>query len=327
MHRFDAYSLGATLYMPVLHPRVADILHGRLPPPAASIVLCLEDALADQDVDDGLQRLDQLMSDLPERLPVRTFLRPRDRDMALELSARAAGTAIEGLVAPKVVPETLPDWLALTRDAGLAVMPTLESACFFDPGKICALRDILDDHPKDIARLAAIRLGGNDLLSTLALRRERGVTSWEGPLGWVLSMASSILIAAGYPVAAPVYDVIDDLETLRRETLRDVAAGFISKTVVHPAQTPVINRAFQVLRADIEHARAALDSEAQAVFKMGGMMCEPATHRAWAKRTMARQEVFGVVGEVDTTTGVQATEAAPSGQYHPLAAASHTPIS
>ncbi|MGS2745173.1 HpcH/HpaI aldolase/citrate lyase family protein [Halomonas sp. LS-001] len=297
MHRFDAYSLGATLYMPVLHPRVADILHGRVPPPAASIVLCFEDALAVGDVADGLRRFDQLMKHLPEHLPVRTFLRPRDRNMALELCARAAGTAIEGLVAPKVVPTTLPDWLALTREAGLNVMPTLESACFFDPGKIGAIRDILDDHPDDAARLAAIRLGGNDLLSTLALRRERGVTSWEGPLGWVLSMASSILIAAGYPVAAPVYDVIDDLETLRRETLRDVAAGFISKTVIHPAQTPVINRAFQVSRDDVKHAQAALDTDAQAVFKLGGVMCEPATHCAWARRTMARKEIFGVVGE------------------------------
>lgn len=327
MHRFDAYSLGATLYMPVLHPRVADILHGRLPPPAASIVLCLEDALAAQDVDDGLRCLDQLMSDLPQRLPVRAFLRPRNREMAYALSARAAGTAIEGLVAPKVVPETLPDWLALTRDAGLAVMPTLESACFFDPGKICALRDILDDHPEDNARLAAIRLGGNDLLSILALRRERGVTSWEGPLGWILSMASSLLIAAGYPVAAPVYDVIDDPDTLRRETLRDVAAGFISKTAIHPAQTPVINRAFQVSREDVAHARAALDSEAQAVFRVGGMMCEPATHRAWARRTVARQEVFGVVDEAARTKAVTATQMPSSDQCHPITDAFHSPLS
>lgn len=301
MHRFDAYSLGATLYMPVLHPRVTDILCGRLPVPAASIVLCLEDALAAHDVADGLRRLDLLMRDLPDHLPVRTFLRPRDRDMALELCDRAAKTSIEGLVAPKVVPETLPAWLELTREAGLTVMPTLESGCFFDPGKICAIRDILDDYCEDAVRLAAIRLGGNDLLSTLALRRERGITSWEGPLGWILSMASSILIAAGYPVAAPVYDVIDDLDTLRREALRDAAAGFISKTVIHPVQTPVIHRAFQVLEDDVEHARAALDSEAQAVFKLGGMMCEPATHRAWAQRTMARKDVFGVVGAATTT--------------------------
>ncbi|MCA1770593.1 MAG: HpcH/HpaI aldolase/citrate lyase family protein [Halomonas sp.] len=224
-------------------------------------------------------------------------MRPRDINMARALCDRAAGTVIEGIVAPKVVPETLPDWFDIARDANLTIMPTLESASFFDPGRICAIRDILDDHPHDAARMAAIRLGGNDLLSALALRRTRGVTSWEGPLGWILSMASSILIAAGYPVAAPVYDVIDDLETLRREVDRDVAAGFISKTVIHPVQTPVVNKAFRVSTEDIEQACAALDSKAAAVFQLGGVMCEPATHREWAKRTMARKEIFGIAEE------------------------------
>ncbi len=296
MHRFDAYSLGATLYMPVLHPNVADILHGRVPTPVSSIVLCLEDALAEGDVPDGLNRLDDLISNLPEHLPVRTFLRPRNLDMARDLCFRAADTGIEGIVAPKVTPETLYDWLDMTRDASLSVMPTLESASFFDPSRICAIRDILDDHSDDAARIAAIRLGGNDLLSTLALRRERGITSWEGPLGWILSMASSILISSGYPVAAPVYDVIDDLDTLQREVERDVAAGFISKTIIHPAQASVVNEAFRVTREDMEQARAVLDCQARAVFQLGGVMCEPATHRAWANRIVARGRIFGISG-------------------------------
>jgi len=229
MARFDAYSLGATLYMPILHPKVGDILHGRITPPAHSIVLCLEDALAEPDVPDGLKKLDLLLAELPNSLPVRTFLRPRNREMARNLCGRAAGTAIDGIVAPKILPDTLPDWMAMAQDADLTVMPTLESSVFFDPGQICALRDIFEDTQDDTNRIAAIRLGGNDLLASLALRRERGITSWEGPLGWILSMASSILVSAGYPVAAPVYDVIDDLETLRREVTRDVAAGFVSK--------------------------------------------------------------------------------------------------
>lgn len=293
MARFDAYSLGATLYMPVLHPKVIDILHGRMVPQAASIVLCLEDALAESDVSDGLEKLDQIIADLPERLPVRAFLRPRNREMARDLCARASGSAIDGIVAPKVLPDTLPDWMAMARDGGLSVMPTLESAIFFDPGQICAVRDILDDAHGDPDRIAAIRLGGNDLLSSMALRRERGITSWEGPLGWILSMASSILVSAGLPVAAPVFDVIDDLETLRREVARDVAAGFVSKTVIHPAQIPVVTGAFQVTDVELEQARAILDNEARAVFQLGGVMCEPATHRGWAERIVTRAAVFG----------------------------------
>jgi len=297
MVRFDAYSLGATLYMPVLHPRVGDILQARIVPRASSVVLCLEDAMAESDVPDGLEQLDRLIAALPERLPIRAFLRPRNREMARDLCARAAGTAIDGIVAPKILPDTLPDWIAMAREAGLAVMPTLESAVFFDPGRICAIRDILDDAADDPGRVAAIRLGGNDLLAAMALRRERGITSWEGPLGWVLSMAASILVSAGHPVAAPVYDVIDDLHTLRREVARDVAAGFVSKTVIHPAQIPVVTEAFQVPKPDLERARTVLDADARAVFQLGGVMCEPATHRAWAERIVTRAAIFGTFAD------------------------------
>ena len=47
---FESYALGATLYMPVTHPKVDDFLFGHAPAPASSIVLCLEDALSDYDV-------------------------------------------------------------------------------------------------------------------------------------------------------------------------------------------------------------------------------------------------------------------------------------
>ena len=295
MSRFEAYSLGATLYMPVLHPRVADILHGRVSPPAGSVVLCLEDALAEEDVSDGLSRLDILLRDLPDQLPVRAFLRPRNRAMAQDLCARAAGTAIDGIVAPKVLTDTLPEWLAMAHATGLSITPTLESATFFDSGQIVAIRDVLDDHASDEGRIAAIRIGGNDLLSSMGLRRTRGMMSWDGPLAWVLSMVSSILTSAGHPVAAPVFDVIDDLETLRREVEQDVAAGFVSKTIIHPAQAPVVAEAFHVSPDELESARAILDARAKAVFQVGGVMCEPATHAAWAERTVSRARFFGMV--------------------------------
>ena len=265
-HPFDSYSLGATLYMPVLHPKVAPILHGRAPAPADSLVLCLEDALAASDVPQGLSFLDDLISGLPgDELPARTFLRPRNMHMARDLCERIRDSGIEGIVAPKVTPQTLPEWLEITRKGNLSLMITLESPEFFDPSTIVAIRDVLNRNMIDAFRVVAIRLGGNDLLSSLALRRERGVTSWESPLGWLLSMASSILIASGYPVAAPVYDIIDDPETLQREAHRDVAAGFISKTIIHPVQAATIRQAFQVSSDDAVCAEAAINVDAPAV--------------------------------------------------------------
>jgi citrate lyase beta subunit len=154
------------------------------------------------------------------------------------------------------------------------------------------MRDLIVGSGAD--RVAALRLGGNDLLGTMGLRRQRGVTAYEGPLGWFLSMAASILVSSGVPVAAPVFDVIDDVETLGREIERDVAMGFVSKTAIHPSQVPVIEAAMAVSRDEEVAARAILQEEARAVFQIGGVMCEPATHAGWARRVQARAEVFGV---------------------------------
>lgn len=311
--RFD-YSLGATLYMPVLHPKVPDILYGRTDVAAASVVLCLEDALADADVPAGLRHVQRLLDDLPEQLAVRTFLRPRSLSMAQALCERAAGTAIDGIVAPKVTPDNLPAWLAVAGEAGLSVMPTLESARYFEPAQISAVRDVLNDSVDQPGRIAAIRIGGNDLLAALGLRRTRGLTAWEGPLAGVLATASSLLMAAGYSVAAPVYDVIDDLDTLRREAERDVAAGFVSKTVIHPIQGPVIAAAFQVDADELAQAQAIIERATCAVFRHGGVMCEPATHRAWAERTLARANYFGVRGLKPTGAAAPVRTRAQRGQ-------------
>ncbi len=289
---FSSYGLGATLYMPIVHHRVPAYLRGEADFPSTSVVLCLEDALAEGDVARGVAALKNLLKQSPVSSNTRVFVRPRSLEMALQLAEFSGIEKIEGFVAPKIIPETAAAWLNLATEADLRIMPTVESAQFFDPGRITALREILDDHDK--RRIAAIRLGGNDLLSAMALRRQVGITSWEGPLAWILSMASSMLISAGYPVAAPVFDIITDLDTLQRETRQDVAAGFISKTAIHPAQVPHILAAFRVCGTEVEQAQAILDDSASAVFQIGGVMCEPSTHRAWAQRILARAKFCGV---------------------------------
>ena len=288
-----AYEIGATLYMPVLHPRVREIIGGEVAPPASSIVLCLEDALHESDVERGVTTLTGLLASAPPRPSARPrlFIRPRSYDMAARLRSVPGIGRVDGFVAPKIRVETLPDWLSLLSGSELRLMPTIETAEFFDPARLVAARDLILSGGLD--RIAAVRLGGNDLLGTMGLRRQRGVTAYEGPLGWFLSMAASVLTSAGIPVAAPVFDIIDDLDTLRREAERDVAMGFVSKTAIHPAQVPVIEGAMRVSREEEEAANAILNQEARAVFQIGGVMCEPATHAGWARRVLARAEIFG----------------------------------
>lgn len=290
-HMLNAYGLGATLYMPIIHPKVPEILSGRAECPASSIVLCLEDALAENDVERGIAVLRDVLQDVHHRSDLRVFVRPRSLDMAHRLAGFKDIHRVEGFVAPKVRPETAASWMDVVSAAKLRVMPTLETAEFFDPGRIAAVRDAFNAF--DHTLVSCIRLGGNDLLGALGLRRQRGVTSWEGPLGSVLSVCSSMFISAGYPVAAPVFDIIDDLETLQREVERDIASGFIGKTAIHPVQVATIESAFQVSEEELEQSTAILDKDSKAVFQIGGVMCEPSTHHNWALRIQERNKIFG----------------------------------
>jgi len=285
------YSLGATLYLPIIHPKVQDILSGDIPAPASSIVLCLEDGLHENDVERGIAHLKTLLAK-PVPTKARVFVRPRSFEMACRLADMRGISNIEGFVAPKMRPETIPEWLDLVAAARLAIMPTLETADCFDPARVVAMRDIL--RARHDVSIVAVRLGGNDLLGVLSLRRRRGVTSYDGPLGWVLCMLSSMMISSGIPVAAPVFDIIDDLDTLKAEVERDMEMGFISKTAIHPAQVPIIEAAMGVRRDDLVQAHAILDEHAKAVFQIGGVMCEPATHRSWAERILSRHGRYGV---------------------------------
>lgn len=289
--KYSAYALGATLYMPVIHPNVSAIVKGEVPAPAPSIVLCLEDALHEDDVERGVKTLLDILGSVDNDKGPVVYIRPRSLDMATRLVQMKNIRNIQGFVAPKIRPDNIMDWLDLTRRAGISIMPTLESVEYFDPSQVIAVKNsILTSNSNHVT---AIRLGGNDLMNSLGLRRTQGVTAYDGPLAWVLPMMSSILTSSGLNVTAPVFDIIHDMETLEKEALRDIQMGFVGKTAIHPSQVNTILNAFQPSHDDVVMATAILDKNAKAVFQIGGVMCEPSTHKNWAERILSRQHHFG----------------------------------
>ncbi len=301
----EAMSLGATMYVPVLHPDIRDIVLGLRYPALKSVVLCLEDALLASDTHRGLGLLARLLLDLGglAGMPRRPwlFVRPRNLDMARAICGLPGIARIDGLVIPKLRIEHVQDWWRLAAEADLRLMPTLECAWVLDPGALAAFASHLDTQPPH--RTLALRIGGNDLLATLGLRRIRGETIYDGPLAWALAQIMCQLGSRGHALTAPVFDVLDDPETLRRESVRDAAFGFVGKTAVHPDQIGVIHRAFCVSRDDMELARRTLDSAAGAVFRASGLMLEPATHRAWAERIEMRAAAYGIEDAHRTAAG------------------------
>lgn len=306
------FALGATLYMPAIRPDLPEVLRGRKYPALRSLVLCLEDALSEADVERGIANIRAVLEDLarapavvldtPPRRPL-VFLRPRHVAMAAELPERLGPLAlstVDGMVAPKMRAEAVRLWAQAMEGTPLCLMPTLETAEIFDPAAVADLRDAL---LAELApRILALRIGGNDLLSCLGLRRARGSTLYEGPLAYVVAMLTGMLVPAGFALTAPVFEILDDPQTLAAEVARDVEFGLVGKTAIHPTQLSAIHAAFRVTRADRESAAQILASDSAAVFQLNGAMCEPATHRNWARRILERAETFGIRDEIRMIT-------------------------
>lgn len=307
------FELGATLYMPVLKKGALEYIAGRKHPKLRSMVLCLEDALLETDVHVGLDTLEKTLIRIGQvkaetedkRFPL-VFVRPRNLEMAKRIAEMIGIHNIDGFVAPKVRPGDYEKWVHAVRATDLYIMPTLETSEVFDVGAMVALREELLSNAPD--RVLALRVGGNDLMACLGLRRTGKTTLYEGPLFYTISMLMGVMKSKGFDLTSPVYEIIEEgpngeaLEQawLRDEVTKDVAFGFVGKTIIHPSQIDVVQNAFKVTAEEMESAKKILAVDAPAVFKFGGSMCEPATHRTWAQRILSRASVYGLSGVSDT---------------------------
>lgn len=289
----DALTLGATLYIPCTRPDLARSLFGpaRIPH-LRSAVLCLEDSVRERDLPAALANLAALLRTLATRTdgPL-LFVRPRDAGMLDHILRMPGSEALTGYVLPKISADTLPAYLALPIPDRQALMPTLESRDSYDGHEMRRLRDqllVIQD------RILALRIGGNDLLQTMGLRRATTRTLYDGPLGPVIAMLVATFAPWGFSLSAPVMERFGDPALLREEVARDIDHGLLTKTAIHPDQIAIIQAAYAVSSNEAEEARRMLDPAGPAVFARAGVMCEPATHRAWAERLLARADLFGI---------------------------------
>jgi citrate lyase beta subunit len=59
-------------------------------------------------------------------------------------------------------------------------------------------------------------------------------------------------------------------------------------------QVAVIESCYRVTPTEHEAAQAILADDAPAVFLRDGRMCEPSTHRRWARDVILRASLYGV---------------------------------
>lgn len=291
--------IGAVLYVPANHPDLSLILRGEKLAQVKTLIICLEDAIAAHEYPQAVLNLKKALTNYSPARGKQCFLRPRNLDCFYDIMHyQNARECFIGAVLPKFDHHSFTLWSQglsrLPMSASFALMPTLETAEVFNAGKMRNLADMLSDSILT-AHISTLRIGGNDLLSLLNMRRSRGKTIYETLLGVVIANLATTFIPCGFDLSAPVYEYFTDSDTLKREIAQDLAHGLTGKTAIHPQQVIDIEQQYKVSRQVFEEAQAILQPDACGVFRMNDAMCEPETHSNWAKKVLMRADTFGIV--------------------------------
>jgi citrate lyase beta subunit len=285
--------LGASLYVPANRADLLPLANQVKYPALRSIIICFEDSLHEADVERAFENLSAMLLELVET-PMLRFIRVRNANMLRRLSELANIDKMDGFVIPKANRDSLTAYFdSIPADSHFALMPILETKEVFDGSEMQQLRRWLDDHPmRD--RICGLRIGGNDLLNLLHLRRRKQQTIYDTPVATVIQSLIQIFRPAGYALSAPVFDGLNRADVLAKEVERDIDFGLLTKSAIHPAQVSAIEAQYSVSKRDSEVASSILSSDAPAVFGMDGTMCETSTHSNWARMILARRQLYGV---------------------------------
>ena len=286
-------ALGASMYVPTTHKDLLAIANGDKFSHLRSVIFCTEDAIAERDLSYALFNLSLALQNMSEASATLRFVRVRNVEVMARVLAMPGVEKLAGFVLPKSTRHNFAPYFEQVRHTHHLLMPTLETAEVFDDEEMKLFRVTLAA-PEVRARILALRIGGNDLLALLGLRRPTTGTIYQTPLGQVIGRLVTIFKPHGFELTAPVFEHLTQDDWLAAEVAQDMAHGMIAKTAIHPDQVPQIERHYQVAQTDIELALRIIDPDSPAVFRMQESMCEVATHSSWAQRIIEQARLFGI---------------------------------
>ena len=234
--RLLSAALGATLYSPATRPRLAEDILKQTRHGVVSMVLCLEDSIGDEDVEEGEENLVRQFADLADRPgvePPLLFIRVRTPEQIPDLVRRLGGTAglLSGFVFPKFTEERGIPFLEALAGAELASgrrlfgMPVLETPeLMYRESRVDALEGIARAVDKYRSRVLALRLGVTDFCSAYGLRRAPDMTAYDVQI--VASVIADVVNmlgradGSGFTVTGPVWEYFRVPERMFKPMLR-----------------------------------------------------------------------------------------------------------
>jgi len=231
-----ALGLGATLYSPATRPALSKDITRQRAAGVLSMVLCLEDAIADADVAAAERNVVEQLRDYAATDPDGPLIFVRVRAPE-QIPAIVDGLGedlhvLAGFVLPKFTERTGPAFLHEVITASqrtgrlLRVMPVLESQEVIHAesrlGALLGIRDLLADYREHVL---AIRIGATDLSALYGLRRSRELSAYD-----IRVVADAIADfvnvfgradATGFVVTGPVWEYFHTPERLFKPQLRE----------------------------------------------------------------------------------------------------------
>lgn len=228
-----AHALGATLYVPATRANLAGTIRRRRDDGVLSMVIDLEDAVADDAVQHAIDAATTALAELADAadpLPL-LFIRPRTTAETAELLDHLGdgARALTGVVLPKFTAAAGGAALAAIADRApsyqLYAMPVLETPEIVyretRDEQLAGISDVLREHRE---RVLAVRIGATDMSALFGIRRDRDLTIYDVHV--VAETISAIVNrlgradGSGFVVTGPVWEYFADHERMFRPLLR-----------------------------------------------------------------------------------------------------------
>jgi citrate lyase beta subunit len=321
-----SYAAGTALYSPATRRTLAEDMLHRKHEGLVSMVFDLEDAIGDGEVEAAeeslLQQLFLLDSYvkvgmLPEEDVPLLFIRVRSPEQLEKLIGMLEERVgwITGFFFPKFTPDNGRAYFQILADYNrhkpdeaptLFGSPILES----DPviykeqrvETLLAIREILDHYEPLVLN---VRIGATDFSSLFGVRRSPALSIYD--IVVVRDCIADILnvlgrVEAGYVITGPVWEYFSRHEEgLIREVTLDKENGIIGKTIIHPSHIKIVQSLYAVTHEEYQDAVSILGHHngRQGVIKSSysNKMNEIKPHLNWARRILAKADVYGVLHE------------------------------
>ena len=234
------YALGATLYIPGIHPKIHEYLLNRKYVSLTTMVICLEDSIGDREVEkaeknvkDIFCKLDQdiKMGNIDENnLPI-LFIRTRNTNQLKRvLKVKEIVKYITGINIPKFNSVEGEYQLKLIQEASMYyeipiyAMPIIETKEVIDlrtgSKELGSIKDIALEYREQILN---IRIGATDFTGIFGIRRSIDATIYDiGVMNECISRIINYFGQAedGFVISGPVWEFFNNKSRLLKPELR-----------------------------------------------------------------------------------------------------------